>query len=123
MSYVQIRLTVDSCYNCPHIDTHPQDPDICGFMSKEIKEADSSIYDFIVPEQDLPDWCPFLYNHTPSKVDEKFEAELDKHLHKDVKTIKMLRIDEVTNAIRECVDRPKGVVPDSVYELIPDIKF
>ncbi len=30
---------------------------------------------------------------------------------------------QVERVIRECIDRPKGIVPDSVYELLPDIRF
>ncbi len=30
---------------------------------------------------------------------------------------------QVERVIRECIDRPKGIVPDSVYDLLPDIRF
>lgn len=31
--------------------------------------------------------------------------------------------EEVMLLVRECVNRPKGVVPDIVYQLLPDIRF
>ena len=31
--------------------------------------------------------------------------------------------DEVEFVIKECINRPKGVVPECVYDLIPDLRF
>ena len=61
----------------------------------------------------------------PIFVDDVLDREIDEYFdrHIVVKKSKMIKEQDVIKIIKDCVDRPKGIVPDSVYELIPDIKF
>jgi len=57
-------------------------------------------------------------------VDTEIEHIIDEFfLTKTFKKVKMIREDDVMDVIRDCVDTPKGVVPDSVYEILPNIQF
>jgi hypothetical protein len=57
-------------------------------------------------------------------VDNETEEIIDNYFStKEKKKINMLKESDVIVVIQECVNRPKGVVPDIVYELIPNIRF
>jgi len=57
-------------------------------------------------------------------VDKDIEDDVDRFFDKKMITkSKMLKERDVINVIKDCVNKPKGIVPDSVYELIPNIKF
>lgn len=58
-------------------------------------------------------------------IDQTTNDEIDLYLNSLPKktTIKMLKEDDVISVIRDCINKPKGIVPNSVYNLIPDIKF
>ena len=57
-------------------------------------------------------------------VDPEIEKIVDDYfLTKEIKKVKMYKESDIINVIQECIDRPKGIVPDSVYTLIPHIKF
>jgi len=57
-------------------------------------------------------------------VDEKINEEIEEYfLTKEVNTCKMYKESDVIQIIKECVNTPKGIVPNIVYDLIPDIKF
>ena len=48
---------------------------------------------------------------------------IDREVKQHLKFQKMMSMKTAENLIRECVDRPKGVVPDSVYDIFPRIIF
>jgi len=65
-----------------------------------------------------------LNNITLFDVNTEIEKIIDDYfLTKDIKKVKMYKESDIIDVIRECIDRPKGIVPDSVYKLIPNIQF
>ena len=57
------------------------------------------------------------------KVDPVVDKKIDTYFKQAKKLKKMLPKDEVEFVIKECINRPKGVVPECVYDLIPDLRF
>jgi len=121
MRYASIRINIENCFDCPYV----RDVYVCSCDDSRIEGSKCYLHGFKTPSRGLPDWCPFLINaetytnlHT-----EELEQAIDKYFNKDLKTMKMLRSDDVITVIKECIDRPKGIVPDGVYELLPGIKF
>jgi len=63
--------------------------------------------------------CPKCKEERAAALDE----EIDLAMKKDFKSHKMIPEQLAIAIIRDCIDRPKGIVPDSVYATFPDIKF
>jgi len=62
-----------------------------------------------------------MYPKTDFEIEKIFDEYFDKVRCKN--TMKLHREDDVIKMIKDLVNSPKGIVPDSVYELIPNIKF
>ena len=63
--------------------------------------------------------CVKCREESQTKIDE----ERNKEILRDFKSHKMITEAMAKLLIRECVNRPKGVVPDSVYEAFPGMTF
>lgn len=62
-----------------------------------------------------------MYPKTDYEIEKIFDEYFGKKMNKNTMTLH--REDNVIKIIKDLVDSPKGIVPDSVYELIPNIKF
>jgi hypothetical protein len=69
-----------------------------------------------------------ITDRTIIKKDEIDEFGIESYIdyyfdQKPIKSKKMIKQEDVLRIIIDCINKPKGVIPNSVFEFIPDFKI
>ena len=88
-------------------------------MEKDIKDQ-SIIKKDEIEKFGLDTYISYFFD-----VDKKAEKEIDEYFESlpKKKTIKLLIPNKVERILKDCINKPKGVIPNSVYEIFPNFKF
>ena len=79
----------------------------------------------IIKKDDIEDLGLNAYISYFFDVNEKAEKEIDEYFESlpKKKTVKLLIPNKVERILKDCINKPKGVIPNSVYEIFPNFKF
>ncbi len=79
---MKVTVDISNCYECPHCDKDPREPDCCR---KAASESGKSIYDFETPLAGIALWCPEREKSKLSKfvVEERKKAVKISQMYED----------------------------------------